>query len=226
VVFDLDDTLYPLRRFVRSGMAAVADVLAPEIGVSRACVVRVLGRASREARGRELQQLCDRFDLPATHVSRFIDIVRRHVPRIRLPKETVRVLAALRPGWRLGVLTNGLPAIQRRKIAALGLASLVDTVVFAAECGDGRGKPDRAAFVTVLDRLGARPERSVFVGDDPDADIVGASRAGMRTIYLAPFGARTSFAARVRPDARVATLRAVPRIAGRLVTGGGSDVRA
>lgn len=218
IVFDLDDTLYPLRRFVLSGFAAVAAVVARELGVPPERVTRTLRRASRAARGRELQQLCRRFSLPASDVARLVEIVREHTPHIQLPRETVRVLAALRPRWRLGVLTNGLAAIQRRKVAALGLAGLVDAVVFAAECGDGRGKPARAAFLTVLDRLGTPADRTVFVGDDLDADIFGARRAGMRTIRVARgpcIDGRTAYA----PDARVERLRSVPSIAARLVGG-------
>jgi HAD superfamily hydrolase (TIGR01509 family) len=185
--------------------------------------VDTLRRASRRARGRELQQLCDRFDWPASDVARLIEIIRRHTPRIRLPRETVRVLAALRPGWRLGVLTNGLPAVQRRKVAALGLTELVDTIVFATECGDGSGKPDGAAFVTMLDRLGTAPRRAVFVGDDLEADMVGAHRVGMRTIHVSPLGRRQGVRSDSRSDVQVSTLRSVPRIAEQLVTGG-SDV--
>jgi putative hydrolase of the HAD superfamily len=220
VVFDLDDTLYPLRSFVLSGFAAVANEAARTAGVPPARLASALRHAGRRARGRELQQLCDRFDLPASDVARFVETVRRHTPRIRLPRETTRILAALRPRWRLGVLTNGVPAIQRRKVAALGLADLVDAIVFATECGDGTGKPDRAPFDTVLDRLGTSPARSVFVGDDLEADIAGARGAGMRTIHVAPRARRSGRRAGIRPDAQVTTLRSVPRIAERLVTGG------
>jgi hypothetical protein len=45
---------------------------------------------------------------------------------------------ALRPTWRLGVLTNGVPAIQARKVAALGLGAVVE-VVFASAHGTGAG---------------------------------------------------------------------------------------
>jgi putative hydrolase of the HAD superfamily len=220
VVFDLDDTLYPLRSFVQSGLAAVAHDVAREVELPLTRVVNALRRACRHARGRELQHLCDCFDLPASDATRFVDIVRRHTPHICLPRETVRVLTELRPHWRLGVLTNGVPSIQRRKVAALGLAELVDSIVFASECGDGTGKPDRTAFVAVLDHLGTSAERSVFVGDDLEADMAGARGAGMRTIYVAPHGRRSRSRTDIRLDAQVSTLRTVPRIAERLVAEG------
>lgn len=220
VVFDLDDTLYPVRSFWLSGFAAVADAVAHDVGVPPEGVVRTLRRASRVAKGRELQQLCDRFDLPASDAAKLLEIVRRHTPRIRLPRATVRILATLRPRWRLGVLTNGLPAVQRRKVAALGLAGLVDSIVFANECGDGSGKPDRAAFLTILDRLGTPPERSVFVGDNLETDMAGARRVGMPTILVAPGGRRSRDELGIEPDAQVKGLLSVPGIAARLVAGG------
>jgi putative hydrolase of the HAD superfamily len=87
-------------------------------------------------------------------------------------------------GWRLGILTNGLPSVQFRKVAALGLAPLVDEVVYAEEHAPG-GKPAAAAFRAVLRALDLAPEHAVFVGDDPVNDVRGAKAAGFRTIRLA-----------------------------------------
>jgi putative hydrolase of the HAD superfamily len=219
IIFDLDDTLYPLRRFVQSGLSAVADVVACEVSVPRDELIAILRDARRCAPGRELQCLCSHFGLPASDVERFVNIVRAHWPDIRLPRETVRVLAELQPGWRIGVLTNGRADTQRRKVAALGLTDFVDAVIFAAECGDGRGKPDRAPFVAILEALDVPADRAVFVGDDLDADIFGASHAGMRAIRLIRDGWRGVSRTGVRPDARVQSLRSVPRVAARLVEG-------
>ena len=219
IVFDLDDTLYPLRRFVQSGFAAVADVVAGEVGVARHELVTVLRDARRCAPGQELQCLCGHVGLPASDVERFVNIVRAHWPDIRLPRETVRVLAELQPGWRIGVLTNGRADTQRRKVAALGLTEFVDAVIFAAECGDGRGKPDRAPFVAMLEELDVTADRAVFVGDDLDADIFGARQVGMRAIHVERDGWRGVSRAGVRPDARVRSLGSVPRVAAGLVEG-------
>jgi putative hydrolase of the HAD superfamily len=220
VIFDLDDTLYPLRRFVLSGFAAVADEISRDTGIAPARILEILRRASGIWKGRELDRLCDRLGLSRSAVPRLVDVIRQHAPRMRLPCETARVLAALRPRWRVGVLTNGMPEIQRRKVAALGLGDLVDTIVFAAECGSGRGKPEAAAFRSALARLGTVARRAVFVGDDLAADVFGAQRIGMRTILVGSRCQQPGRSSRVRPDARVRTLRSVPRVAERLVTGG------
>lgn len=185
ILFDLDDTLYPYRQFVRSGFRAVCKCLAEERGLSPRAVLKVLRQALvGGARGRELQALCERFALPASIVPELAEVIREHTPTLRLPQQTRRVLSSLRGSWRVGIVTNGSPRIQRRKVAALGLDEFVDTVVFATEHGNGGGKPEATPFTAALARLGASAADSVFVGDDRHADIDGAAAVGMNTIHL------------------------------------------
>jgi putative hydrolase of the HAD superfamily len=187
IVFDLDDTLYPYRAFLRSGFTAVGARLAAERGLSAPAVVRCLRDALRTPqRGRELQRLCEQFALPVDLIPMLKTTMRHHAPSLRLPGASRLVLTELRARWRVGVLTNGDPVVQRRKTEALRLGSFVDVVVFACECGDGFGKPAPQTFHTVLDRLEARPEAAVFVGNDVQADMMGASSVGMRTIHVGP----------------------------------------
>jgi putative hydrolase of the HAD superfamily len=185
ILFDLDDTLYPYRAFVRSGFLAVGQRVATEYGLPLSTVLRVLRRAlSTGGRGREIQALCERFGLPAALVPELVELLRSHVPHLHLPRESAEVLRTLRPDWRIGVLTNGTPAIQRRKIAALGLTEFVDEVLCAEECGAPEGKPAPAVFHAALERLRATAARAVFVGDDREADIDGATAVGMKTIHI------------------------------------------
>lgn len=186
VVFDLDDTLYPERRFALSGYAAVARGLAAETGMPARVIFRVLVRRYRD-HGREglFQALCTAFALPHGDVPRLVEMLRTHQPRLRLPRRSRLLLTVLRAsGHRLAVLTNGLPATQRAKVAALNLEPLVDAVVYAQEHAPD-GKPARVCFTTVLGRLGVVAARAVFVGDHPDKDIAGAAAAGMHPIWVA-----------------------------------------
>ena len=48
----------------------------------------------------------------------------------------------------------------------------------------GRGKPDAAIFHHACERLGRAPAEVLHVGDDVEADIAGAHRAGLRTCWL------------------------------------------
>jgi putative hydrolase of the HAD superfamily len=184
VVFDMDDTIYPYRRFLLSGFAAVADHLESWHGVRAGAAFRVLARASRgRARGSEVQVCLRAFGLPPGLLPLLVRAIDRHEPRLRLPAATRRLLVSLREhGWQIGVLTNGPRARQARRVRALGLTALVDAIVFASEHGSGRGKPDSEPFLEILRRLGTPAHCAVFVGDDETCDVRGALDVGMQAV--------------------------------------------
>lgn len=208
VVFDLDDTLYPYRRFVESGMAAVAAYLAEAHGVNGTWARQWLLRASRGGdRGRELQACLEVLRLSPGLLPVLLRTLRAHSPAIHLPHASVRVLDRLRSeGWRLGVLTNGAPSVQTRKIDALGIVRRVDAVVYAAEHGTGAGKPEVEPFAEIARRLAVPAARTVVVGNDAVADVAGARHAGMQAIHCAVWTATP-------PDAGAgAVLRRLSRV--------------
>ncbi len=189
LILDLDDTLYPRERFVMSGFAAVARHVGVAHGLSVELAYGILRRTYATARrGQEFQVLCDQTGLSRDVLPSLVDIFRRHMPTLWLNHGVVDALHRLRAaGWRLAILTNGLPSVQFRKIAALGLTSLVDEVVYAEEHVAG-GKPAAAAFKAVLRSLELSAEQCICVGDDLVRDVRGARALGIRTIRVARAG--------------------------------------
>jgi putative hydrolase of the HAD superfamily len=222
ILFDLDDTLYPRRRFVLSGFRAVAVHLDLTEGLDADRVFVTLARASRGPHpGRELQACIGRYGLSQAIVPDLIEIIRAHRPAIRLPLDSRRTLERLRHDWRVGVVTNGLPRVQARKVEALGLRRLVDTIVFANEHGHQQGKPERAPFVAALRRLQVQPSRALFVGDDDHCDLFGAARVGLRTVFFGGYR-RGAFEPPRHADAVVDTLSCVSQVAAALLGEQGS----
>jgi len=111
---------------------------------------------------------------------RFDAAQRRGHPPIEGMQEVLGRVAGRLP---LGLLTNGPSDIQRLKLDQAGLSDTFDTVVVSGEVGVG--KPTPAVFDLVLDRLGARAEHSVMVGDSWERDIVGALGAGLTAVWIA-----------------------------------------
>jgi putative hydrolase of the HAD superfamily len=216
IVFDLDDTLYPYRRFVTSGFAAVAEHFEREYGTSAPDVFDALVRAHHGPdHGRELQVAIRDFGLPASSLADAIRVMHEHDPHLLLPTETRDALGLLRQtGWRVGVLTNGIPAVQARKIAALRLEGCVDTVVYATEYGSGGGKPQFDAFQEIARRLDVPLDRTVMVGNDEHCDIEGATTAGMLAIQCRAWMADDAPTA---ADAVAERLTDVPALARALV---------
>ncbi|MXY21814.1 MAG: HAD family hydrolase [Dehalococcoidia bacterium] len=81
-----------------------------------------------------------------------------------------------------GIVTNGSRS-QHRKCRAAGLDELAPFIIVSEEAG--YAKPDPRIFWDALDALGlAGPERVMFVGDNPVADIDGAKRFGMKAAWI------------------------------------------
>jgi putative hydrolase of the HAD superfamily len=91
--------------------------------------------------------------------------------------DTLPCLEALRPRYRLGLLSNGSRLPEK-----VGLGNIFESVVFAQ---DHRvAKPDKGIFEVVERQLGVEPGGCVLVGDHPINDVAGAKRAGWAAIWI------------------------------------------
>ena len=102
---------------------------------------------------------------------------------VSLDARAERMLCDLRSaGVPVGVVTNGPTEMQWAKVRNTGVADLVDAVVVSEEFGVN--KPHPSIFTHALERIGATPSETLFVGDNTEADIVGASEVGMQTAWM------------------------------------------
>lgn len=93
--------------------------------------------------------------------------------------ETLDILT--KEGYLLGIITNGLGTFQRRTIQGLGIEKYFQTILIS-EVEKVR-KPEAEIFLRALRNLGVTPDKSVFIGDHPDTDVMGAKRVGMKSIW-------------------------------------------
>jgi HAD superfamily hydrolase (TIGR01662 family) len=92
------------------------------------------------------------------------------------------VLRALaNAGIRIGLISNTQRCLTSFQ-SHFDLQGLITGTVSSFE--HGLMKPHPSIFTAALNRIGARPDESVMVGDSLRQDIEGALRAGMRAILL------------------------------------------
>jgi putative hydrolase of the HAD superfamily len=80
------------------------------------------------------------------------------------------------------VITNNTVNEQKEKLATFGFAPHVDVLVTSEEAGVA--KPDPQIFRIALERLGCEPYEAVMIGDAWVQDILGATSAGIRALWL------------------------------------------
>jgi putative hydrolase of the HAD superfamily len=167
----------------------------------------------------EVRSLLGEFDIEIDDdaLARFLEA--EHAawrPACKLASTTHALLESLHGrGLKLGLVSNAFdpPDLLHRDLAEMGVAERIDVAVFSSEVG--RRKPDPLIFERALERLGAAPERSLFVGDTLATDITGASALGMRTCLARWFRADEDAQA-PEPDFEAFTQMDVLTVAARL----------
>lgn len=78
----------------------------------------------------------------------------------------------------IAIFSNGWTKLQHAKAKAIGFPG---PVIASEEIG--AWKPERRAFELALSRLNFKAEETAYVGDSPETDVVGAKKAGLKTIW-------------------------------------------
>jgi putative hydrolase of the HAD superfamily len=185
VVFDVDDTLYLERDYVRSGLLAVDDSVRGRFGVSG-----VFAAAWEDFLGGRRGDLIDRALVAvglrpeAVLVTSLLDCYRTHVPAIGLLPDAAAALRTAQATGSVAVITDGPAASQLGKVKALGLSTWACPVVVTSLCFPGRPKPDPASFAWVQRALGVPAEGCTYVADNPMKDFAGPKALGWHTVRV------------------------------------------
>jgi putative hydrolase of the HAD superfamily len=217
VMFDLDDTLVDHSSALRTGahaLARAARVSAePDEFAARWKEIHA-EKYPRYLRG-ELgyedmcrQRIWEAIDAslsPEAADSLFATYMEAYQAAWRLFDDVLSCLAALGT-CRLGVITNGRSAEQRKKLRVLGIEPRFEHVAVSEEAGVA--KPAPPIFLKACTAMRVAPESAVFVGDSREVDYLAARAAGMSAVWL-DRGAR----AEVSDTAvRVASLSELPSL--------------
>ncbi len=129
-----------------------------------------------------MEFLLKRLGLPATDSGLVQRLVEIHMEQmldamIFLPERN-EVLQSLRPKYRLGLVSNFDHAQTVHKaLARGGFDRLLEVTAISDEVG--WRKPNRKIFEYALERINLAPKEVLFVGDNYECDVEGASALGM-----------------------------------------------
>lgn len=179
VVFDLDDTLYPEKGYIRSGYAFVAKSFPHIMNMEDR-----LWRAFEEKKP-AIDFVFNEEGMGEVERRRAVEIYRNHSPRIELYPGIEKLLQRLSGTKRLGLITDGRPEGQRAKIDALNISGYFERIIVTDELGGTRfRKPDKTSFVLMQMTLGVPFCRIVYIGDNPKKDFEAPEQLGMKAIHF------------------------------------------
>jgi FMN hydrolase / 5-amino-6-(5-phospho-D-ribitylamino)uracil phosphatase len=192
VLFDLDETLWPIAPVILRAEAMLFDWLTLHAPAVAQCHTIDSLRQHRKAMAKDdpcyaydLQKLrhaalsevfrsCGEDPANVEHAMQLFNMARNLVTPYQ---DVLPVLSALNARLAIGSVSNGSADLE-----SIGLAHFFRVSVAAHRLG--RAKPDPEIFHVACARLGVVPEETVYVGDDPLLDVVGAQNAGLLAVWL------------------------------------------
>jgi len=188
VLFDLDETVIlrsgAIRSFIKDQYARFAPALR---GLSEQEFTESFLTTEKNgviAKDLVYPELVRSLGIDGVSPDALLEDYRQRYPNYASPSpgaiETIR--AVREAGLRTGIVSNGNVRVQNAKIDAIGLRDAMDVIVISEEVGIR--KPDPAIFELATSKLDVDSESALFVGDNPEVDIVGAANAGLQTAWF------------------------------------------
>lgn len=93
------------------------------------------------------------------------------------------LLHSLHGSYKMHIITNGFDEVQCEKLRNSGIGGFFEVVLSSEKAG--ASKPDERIFLEAARRSGAMAMDSLMIGDNADADMAGARRAGWDHVHYA-----------------------------------------
>lgn len=102
-----------------------------------------------------------------------------------IPNSRETLVQLKQNGYKLGLISNTMFSEEAHMadLEKFGMANFFDASLFSADAD--AWKPNLAPFQIILSELNVKPEKTVFIGDDPAADIGGGLKAGLYVVHFA-----------------------------------------
>ena len=188
VVFDLDDTLYSEKEYIRNGYREIARIL-PDVPMVEDKLWDLF-----EQKKNAIDELLKNENIYTLELKqRCLHVYRNQKPLIHLYPGVREMLQKMHEdGLFLGMITDGRPEGQRAKIIALGLDSLFDEIIITDELGGKEcRKPSPLAYELIRTKFNRslpapllKYSQMCYVGDNCRKDFIAPQKLGMRCIQF------------------------------------------
>lgn len=176
VVFDLDDTLYKEKDFVKSAFNHIIDFLNNELGYDFSHLIEL----SINENFNLYENILKEKNVNLT-LDKYLELYRFHVPKISLDDDTKLTLKSLKKSnIKISIITDGRSITQRNKIKALGITNELAMIIISEETG--YEKPNKYNFKLVQNNF--PDDNFVYVGDNTKKDFIAPNQLGWHTVCL------------------------------------------
>ena len=104
----------------------------------------------------------------------------------KLMDGAIEILEYLKPKYRLFIITNGFREVQDKKLKNSNIKRYFEAIYDSESVGVK--KPDPKIFEYALKDSGSNPQESLMVGDNYEADVLGAKKLRINTLHFVAHG--------------------------------------
>ncbi len=188
VLFDLDNTLIDFVKFKEVCInSAVDGMIKAGLKMSKAEAIKHIIETYKQT-SYEDPQVFQKFllkacgDIDYKILAAGIVEYRKARPNVMKPyrgvKRTLKKLKEM--GLKLGIVTDAPKIKAWLRLTYLGIPDFFDIILAYGDFKEK--KPSSEPFKMAMKKLKVKPEETIFVGDNPKRDIVGANKMGMVSV--------------------------------------------
>lgn len=192
LIFDLDDTLWPVAPLIRAAEVSLQDWIAftlpsvatnysiEDLRLRRQALIATDIRFSYDLwalRHTLLRQVFVEHGADPELADEAMQVFAQARNRVNFYPDVIPALDSMRGKYILGSISNGFADIR-----AIGLDQHFSVSLAAHTFGCA--KPDPRIFLAMLAELNLPPAQVMYIGDDLRLDVGGAQQVGMRTAWV------------------------------------------
>jgi putative hydrolase of the HAD superfamily len=204
ILFDLDNTLIDFMLMKRKSCEAAIDaMISAGLKMEKEKAMKILFKLYGE-KGIEYNRIFQEFLMKTIGridyrilAEGIVAYRKAQVSYVKPYPGTVKTLIKLKEkGLKLGIVSDAPSVNAWIRLVEMNIHEFFDVVITFYDTHEK--KPSRKPFLKAIEKLGVKPEKTLFVGDWPERDIKGAKALGMKTAF-AKYGC-VKRVGKIKPD--------------------------
>lgn len=186
VIFDLDNTLYDVGQYYSGAFQEIADYLSEKYNIPREKIFQKLMSIWIENKSTYsfiFNDAIKEFGIDKMEINTLLTKFNNYSGKLFPYENALSVLNYLKKNnTQLGLISDGNPKRQNRKLNLLGISDFFKIKIFPKEMGVD--KRSVIPFKLFIEKAKVSPKSCFYVADNPLLDFENAKKIGMRTVRI------------------------------------------
>jgi putative hydrolase of the HAD superfamily len=185
MVFDMDDTLYEEKEYVKSGFKSLDEWIIQKFELTGfyESALELFNSGERKFLfNKTLEKLNLKYD--DMLIKHMVDQYRSHEPDIHLSEDAEWVFENLRNTVKIGLISDGYLVAQEKKVNALKIQEKFHSIILTDRLGKEYWKPSHIPYEQASLELNVPHDQCVYVGDNINKDFITPKKLGWATIHI------------------------------------------